>query len=123
MDVLGTYTSEVKSELERTIAIAIVNKVARAKGSLVAISLRDLARYADTRISERLKWAYEYNPRGLTFIASQFNRIMDRLARAGIVERIDDTYIIGRDSPIWDFARREPSEAVGMLLAWLSQAN
>ena len=122
MEVLGTYTARVHEELKRTIVEAIVNKVARARGSMVTIRLRDLAYYARTRVASRIRDAYEHYPLGLTFTASQFNYIMNRLVKAGLVKRVNGVYIIDKSSPIWDLARIEPSEAVEELLAVLSLA-
>ena len=118
--MIGTYSVEAREGLRRTIAEAIVNKVARARGSMVTIRLRDLAIYANTSLANRIRSAYEHNPLSLTFTASQFNRMMGRLVKAGIVHRINGAYIIDRDSPIWGLAKVDSSKAIGELLTLLN---
>lgn len=84
--MLNTYSVEVREELKRTIAIAIVNKAVRA--SMVTIRLRDLAEYASTPLARRIRIAYDANPLGLTFTVSRFNRIMISLVEQGLASRI-----------------------------------
>ncbi len=122
--IFGHIMKEDENALKETIARGIVNMIRIARGNTVTFTYKQLLRFSDTSLSQKLMSILENERKAsLGIVLTQLKYYMTILNDKGVVSKIEKNangyrYFMYKNefSEFWELAKNNPDRAVKLLM-------